>query len=172
MPISPEQAMAQRNAGGVASPGRGKLVAMIGAPAAALLIGTVAAWEGKRNDPYFDIVNVQTVCFGETRVKMRRYTDAECEDMLAEGLTDFAGPVLARNPELRGRPNQLAAAVSLSYNIGSAAYRKSTVAKRFSAGDFRGACNAFLSWSYAGGRQVKGLLNRRNAERAICLRGL
>lgn len=152
--------------------GKGKLIAMIGAPAAALLIGTVSQWEGKRNDPYRDIVGVMTVCYGETRVQMRRYTDAECEDMLAEGLTDFAGPVLARNPELRQRPNQLAAAVSLSYNIGIAAYRRSTVAKRFSAGDYRGACDAFLSWSYAGGKQVNGLLNRRNAERSICLRGL
>lgn len=152
--------------------GKGKLIAMIGAPAAALLIGTVSQWEGKRNDPYRDIVGVMTVCYGETRVQMRRYTDAECEDMLAEGLTDFAGPVLARNPELRGRPNQLAAAVSLSYNIGIAAYRRSTVAKRFGAGDYRGACDAFLSWSYAGGRQDKGLLRRRAAERDICLRGL
>lgn len=152
--------------------GNKRLAGIAGAGAAALLIATVGHFEGKRNDPYLDIVKVKTVCYGETRVEMRHYTDAECSDMLADGLADFAAPVLARNPELKGHDAQLAAAVSLSYNIGVASYRKSTVARRFSEGRWRAACDAFLSWSYAGGRQVAGLLNRRKAERDICLRGL
>lgn len=142
--------------------------------AAALAIATpfVAAWEGKSNDPYKDIVGVTTVCYGETRVKMRRYTDAECKAMLREGLADYAGPVLQRNPNLADRPQILAAATSLSYNIGNAAYARSTVAKRFSAGDYKGGCDAFLSWRFAGGKEVRGLLNRRNAERKLCLEGV
>lgn len=154
------------------SPGRKRLAATIGASAVAGLIAVTAQWEGKRNDPYRDLVGVWTVCYGETRVAMRKYTNAECEDMLADGLADFAGPVLKRNPELRGHDPQLIAAVSLSYNIGPAAYARSTVARRFSAGDWRGACNAFLSWNRAGGRVVPGLTRRRESERRICLRDL
>lgn len=153
-------------------PGKGKLAVMIGGAAAAALVGLVAQWEGKENNPYRDIVGVWTVCYGETNVAMRRYSDAECSDMLGDSLTKYAGPVLERNPELRGHDNQLVAATSLAYNIGPAAYRRSTVAKRFTAGNWRGACDAMLAWSYAGGRQIKGLLNRRKAERAICLKGL
>jgi lysozyme len=153
--------------------GQGRLSKAVGgAGAAALLIGLVAGFEGKRNDPYLDIVKVPTVCYGETRVAMRHYTDAECDDMLADGLADFAGPVLMRNPELEGHTPQLAAAVSLAYNIGAANYAKSTVARRFSAGNWRGACDAFLRWSNAGGKRVAGLVRRREAERALCLRGL
>ncbi len=152
--------------------GKGKLIATVGAATAAILTPLVAAWEGKSNDPYRDIVGVMTVCYGETRTAMRRYTNAECTDMLDEALAGFAAPVLTRNPELRGHPNQLAAAISLSYNIGGQAYARSTVAKRFSAGDWGAACNGFLAWTYAGGKQVKGLLNRRRDERLICLRGL
>lgn len=152
--------------------GRKKLVAVAGGGAAALLISIVGTFEGKRNDPYKDIVGVATVCYGETRVEMRRYSDAECSDMLAKGLADFAEPVLARNPELKGRDTQLAAATSLAYNIGAANYRKSSVARKFSAGDWRGACDAFLSWRFAGGREVPGLLRRRQAERALCLQGV
>lgn len=155
-----------------AKSGNGKLIAVVGAAAAAILTPLVATWEGKSNDPYRDIVGVMTVCYGETRVEMRRYTNAECTDMLDGALAGFAKPVLERNPELRNRPNQLAAATSLAYNIGVTAYRRSTVAKRFSAGNFRGACDSFLAWRFAGGKEVKGLLNRRNAERSICLRGL
>lgn len=155
-----------------AAPGRKRLAAVIGTSAVAGLIAVVAQFEGRSNDPYLDIVNVPTVCFGETRVEMRRYSDAECEDMLAGGLADFAEPVLRRNPELLGHDPQLIAATSLAYNIGSSAYNRSTVAKRFSAGNWRGACDAFLMWTKAGGREVKGLRIRREKERVICLRGL
>ena len=151
--------------------GKSMLTATVGG-AALGLIAVVGMFEGKSNDPYLDIVNVPTVCYGETRVEMRRYTDAECDDMLAEGLTDFAKGVLERNPELRGHDAQTLAATSLAYNIGLTAYRRSTVAKRFSAGNWKGACDAFLMWTKAGGREIKGLRLRREKERAICLRGL
>lgn len=154
------------------SPGRKRLAAVVGTTAVAGLIAVVAQWEGKSNDPYRDLVGVWTVCYGETRVEMRRYTNEECKDMLANGLADFAEPVLKRNPELRGHDAQLIAAVSLSYNIGSSAYNRSTVAKRFSSGDWKGACNAFLAWNRAGGKVVSGLTRRREAERRICMRGL
>lgn len=162
MPIEP---MAEQK-------GRARLNKAVGAGAAATLIALVGAWEGKSNDPYKDIVGVWTVCYGETRVQMRRYSDAECKDMKANALADFAEPVLKRNPELRGHDNQLAAAVSLSYNIGTAAYARSTVARRFSAGNWKGACDAFLMWTKAGGREIRGLVNRRRDERRLCLTGL
>jgi len=177
MPISPLEAMRQRNAANglpakLTAGQKGGLVATVGATAAAALIALVGRWEGERNDPYQDIVGVWTVCYGETRVEMRRYSDAECKAMLADGTNDFAKPVLVRNPELKDRPNQLVAAVSLAYNIGARNYIRSTVAKRFAAGDYKGACDAFLLWNRAGGRVVKGLDNRRRQERQICLKGL
>ena len=143
--------------------------------AAMLALATpfVGQWEGKRNDPYRDIVGVLTVCYGETRgIENRRYTDAECEAMLEDGLSDFGEAVVARNPELRQYPEQWAAATSLSYNIGKGAYARSTVAKRFEAGRWRSACDNFLAWKYAGGKVVQGLVNRRNDERKLCLTNL
>lgn len=140
--------------------------------AGAIALALVAVWEGKSNDPYDDIVGVRTVCYGETRVQMRHYTNAECDAMLLAALDGYGGEVLKRNPNLAARPQILAAATSLSYNIGNAAYARSTVARRFAAGDYRGGCDAFLMWSRAGGRVVKGLLNRRKAERELCLKGV
>ncbi|MXO72858.1 glycoside hydrolase family protein [Altererythrobacter buctensis] len=150
--------------------GRSKLAATLGATAAAAALAIVGVWEGKSNDPYRDIVGVWTVCYGETRVDMRRYTNAECEDMLAGAVGEFGEAVLARNPNLRDKPYALAAATSLSYNIGQSAYARSTVARRFSAGNIRGGCDAFLMWNKAGGREVRGLTRRRQAERALCLK--
>jgi lysozyme len=153
-------------------PPKGKLASRIGVGAAAMLIATVGLYEGKSNKPYRDIVGVWTVCYGETRVAMRYYSDAECKQMLADGLDDYAGPVLKRNPELAGRDNQVVAATSLAYNIGVGNYNKSSVARLFSAGRWKDACNAFLAWRFAGGREVAGLKRRREAERAICMKGL
>lgn len=148
----------------------GKVVG--GAGAAALLLGLLATFEGKSNDPYLDIVKVPTVCYGETRVEMKHYTDAECADMLADAAGDFAKGVLERNPELRGRPYQLVAASSLAYNIGLSNYRGSTAAKRFSAHDWKGGCAAILRWNRAGGKVVAGLTRRRNAEFRVCITNL
>lgn len=144
------------------------LTAIVGAAA---LIATpfIAGWEGKKNDPYRDIVGVQTVCYGETRVQMRRYSDKECLDLLNEGVKSFSEEVLAVTPILANRPIQLAAATSLAYNIGINAYAKSTVARRFNAGDIKGGCEAFKMWVKAGGKTVQGLVNRREAEYKLCV---
>lgn len=146
---------------------------LISGAAIALATPLIQKWEGRSLDPYRDIVNVMTVCDGETRVEMRRYSHAECDAMTAKAIqSDFGPKVLACTPSLRDRPNQLAAAISLSYNIGIGNYCRSTVARRFNAGDLRGGCNAITMWNKAGGRFVRGLANRREDERRVCLKGL
>lgn len=61
------------------------------------------------------------------------------------------------------------ASVQLAYNIGPTAFCRSTVVKRFNALDYEGGCEAFLLFNKAGGREVRGLTNRRKAERRLCL---
>jgi len=148
----------------------------IAALAATLLIATpfIGTWEGKVNDPYKDIAGIPTVCYGETRVPMRRYTDAECKEMLEEAVSEFAAPVLKATPTLADKPYALAAATSLAYNIGVGSYNGSTARKRFLKGDIKGGCSALRFWDKArvnGKLQtVKGLANRRTAEYNICVK--
>lgn len=123
---------------------------------------------------YLDIVKVPTACDGITRgVKLGQvYTPAQCTELLERELIIHAEGVMACTPSLAGRPNQQIAAVSLAYNVGVAAYCKSTVDRRFDAGQWRAGCDALLLWNKAGGKVVKGLTLRREREREICLRGL
>ena len=61
--------------------------------------------------------------------------------------------------------------VQFAYNIGPDALCKSTLMRKLNAGDYAGACNEMTKWVYAGGRKVQGLVNRREAERKLCLGG-
>lgn len=150
---------------------------VIGGIAASLLISVplIAGGEGKSNDPYNDLVGVPTVCYGETRVPMRKYSDAECTAMLHKATSGFTNDVIKVTPGLQQYPYQLAAATSLAYNIGIGNYRTSTVAKRFNSGNYTGACDAFMMWTKArvNGKltEIKGLVNRRKKEVAVCYKG-
>lgn len=158
------------------SSGKGRAIAVIGAGALALAAPLIASWEGKRNDPYLDIVRVPTVCYGDTRnVTMgKRVSDAECTDRLYRQIADHAEPIVQCVPALRDRNRQaqLAASVSLAYNIGTTGFCRSTAARRFNAGNWVGGCSAFYSWRYAAGKEVRGLANRRRDEIRLCLTGL
>jgi lysozyme len=147
---------------------------IVGAATAAIVAPFVVGWEGDERVGYRDIVGVATKCSGDTSnvVVGHRYTAAECADSTDRQLAAHAAPVLACTPGLKGHPNQLAAAISLAYNIGTNGYCGSTVARRFNADDWSGACDAFLMWNKAGGRVVRGLINRRRAERDLCRKDL
>jgi lysozyme len=66
--------------------------------------------------------------------------------------------------------NQLAAMVSLAYNIGVDAFLKSTVLRCHNKGDFAAASRAFRLWNKSRGEVVAGLERRRAAEASLYLR--
>jgi len=142
---------------------------------AAAAVAIVGAWEGLRTVAYKDVVGIPTVCFGETRgVKMGdRYTVEECKAMLGDALIEFETGMRAclTNPDSIPEKSYVAF-LSLSYNIGVRAFCGSTVARRANAGDIKGACEAIPAWNRAGGRVVKGLVNRRADELRICRQGI
>lgn len=65
--------------------------------------------------------------------------------------------------------NQFDALVSLAYNIGSSAFKDSTLLKKLNASDYRGAADQFLVWNKSRGKMLNGLVNRRAAERSLFL---
>lgn len=177
-------------------PAKSPLVALVGAGAAIALAVMIPKDESGRTvdarvtddgallvdhvkgpeylNAYADIVGVWTICDGDTagvRPGMRE-TQAGCRDRLERQLIAHTVPVLKCVPGLKGRDNQLVASVSLAYNIGTSGFCRSTAARRFNAGNWRGGCDAFLMWDKAGGRPVRGLTLRRQRERALCLKGL
>ncbi len=147
-----------------------RVVALGGAAALALAAAIVKPWEGYEPIPYRDVIGVLTVCYGTTGPEVvagRRYTRAECDAFLRDDLAEANGHV--RRCIGRPMPERVEAAVtSLVYNAGPRAVCGSTLQRKAVAGDWAGTCAELSRWNRAGGRVIKGLVNRRAAERAVC----
>lgn len=157
----------------LSTPAKTTIAGVMGSAAlASALLGGLTQWEGKKNVGYLDIVGIPTACVGDTNnvVVGKFYSDAECRARLEQQAIVHVNEVKRCTPSIGG--GQLVAAGLLAYNIGGAAYCKSTVDRMFDAGKIRAGCDAFRMWNKAGGKIVRGLVNRREFERTLCLQGV
>ena len=139
----------------------------------ALAIAVVGAFEGYSATAYPDVIGVPTICYGETKgVHLGdKATRAQCDEKLSSRLVEFnEGVSSCINVDLPD--SRRVAFVSLAYNIGTAAFCKSTVVRKINAGDVAGSCDAILMWNKAGGSVRNGLTQRRKKEREMCLQGV
>lgn len=136
---------------------------------AAALIG-IAVHEGYRENAYLDIVGVPTIGFGTTEnVKIGDKTDpvAALQRVFVDA-QKFEGAV-KQCITVPLTQNEYDSFLSLSYNIGSGAFCRSTLARKLNSGDYKGACDEILRWNRAGGKVVRGLTIRREKEHKQCL---
>jgi lysozyme len=150
-----------------------------GGGALALVVGFLIAMEGIELEAYVDVAGVKTICVGHTGPDVQlgqKATRQICEDLLTADLD----PVWAAEDRyirnVGGLPPYTRAAVaSFIFNVGVDAFRGSSVLPLLNAGRITDACNALLRWTKArAGPQgalvvVRGLANRRAAERQLCL---
>lgn len=150
-------------------------------PAAAVaLLHHFEGCEKKRPDgrigPYRDAVGIPTIGWGNTRwqsgaaVKMADtpITQEQADALFLYWLADFDRKVRVFLPGgVSEGPH--AAFLSFAYNVGVAAAENSTAATRLAAGDLKGAAEALTWWNKAGGRVLKGLQRRREAEKWVLL---
>ena len=144
-------------------------------------IALIKRFEGLELDAYQDIAGVWTIGYGHTG------PDAKAGAKWTEEIADAA---LTRDLELREdavtrlvkvplNQNEFDALVSFVYNVGvggshSPGFSTSTALRLLNQGDRAGAADALTWWNKAtvNGvlRDVKGLTDRRAAERALFLR--
>lgn len=136
---------------------------------ASALVG-IALHEGYRGDAYLDAVKVPTIGFGTTEgVQMGdRITPDRALVRLLDDASKFERAVKRCAP-VPMHPWEFSAFVSTTYNIGEGAFCRSTMAKKLNAGDYAGACAEILRWDRAGGKVLRGLTKRRQAEHALCM---
>lgn len=137
---------------------------------AAALVG-IAIHEGYRERAYIPIPgDVPTIGFGTTKdVKMGDKIDpvTALKRKLAD-VQKFEG-AMKQCVKVPLHQHEYDAFLSLSYNIGSAAFCRSSLVALLNQGKYEEACKQILRWNKAGGREVAGLTNRRQAEYRQCV---
>lgn len=129
-------------------------------------------FEGFYSKPYMCPAGVPTIGYGATyyvdgtRVTL---TDPAITRERAEALllwhvrTVYLPAVIKLCPGL-DHPNRLAALIDFTYNLGGSALKGSTLRKRINAGDWEAVPGELRKWDKAGGRVLRGLTLRREAE--------
>lgn len=133
-------------------------------------LALIKKWEGCKLTAYLCPAKVWTIGYGSTGPHVKpgmKITEKQAEDLLQDDLDRFEAAVAKGAPN--ASQNEFDAMVSLAFNIGTGAFGKSTLLRRFQAGNKSGAADAFLMWVNAGGKKMQGLINRRNEERKLFL---
>jgi lysozyme len=153
----------------------GRKVAVTVAPTGHAVIRNISGPQYLRT--YLDSVKVATACDGLTGegIKLgKSFTEAQCNTMLEARLADTASHVMACTPGLAltvpRRDNVRMAMVSLAYNVGWPTYCRSSLPAKINTARIRLACDTLPDFNKAGGRVLQGLVDRRQRERAVCLR--
>lgn len=131
----------------------------------------IALHEGYIGHTYSDSVGVPTIGFGTT-VGVKPGQTITVERALVKLGTNVTEKEKAMKVCLGDIPlyqHEWDAYVSLTYNIGTGGFCKSTLVKKLKLQDYPGACSEILKWNKAGGKVNDGLVKRRRDEYRQCL---
>lgn len=140
----------------------------------------IKRWEGLRLEAYPDPGSKNgepwTIGYGHTSDDFLRVTrglvitqeqaDAALAYDIREAIEKIGALVTVPLTE-----NQLGALVSFVFNVGPAAFARSTLLKRLNAGDYNAVPVQLAKWVYNDGKKMPGLVNRRAAEAGLWARG-
>lgn len=134
-------------------------------------ISALKNFEGLRLKAYKDGGGVWTVGYGSTGPGITEHTEWSLEkaehDLRIR--TESIISVIRKHVKVPLNDNQLAALVSLGYNIGISALFGSTLFKKLNERKYEEAAGQFERWCYIKKVPSKGLLNRRQKEKALFL---
>nr|WP_254215638.1 lysozyme [Burkholderia multivorans] len=95
-------------------------------------------------------------------------TEEQAEAYLARDLNTALTATLRHCPVLATEPEErLAAIVDFTFNLGAGRLQTSTLRRRINQRDWDGAASELRRWIYGGGRVLRGLVARRNAEAGL-----
>ena len=142
----------------------------------------IQEFESFVNAPYLDSARVWTIGYGSTyypngkpvtgrdKPITREYAETIQRHVISKDFEPVINELLEK--EIASgfvNQNMYDAIVSLTYNIGTSGFKRSSVLRLLKQGDKFNAGNAFLLWNMAGGKVLRGLVRRREKERKLFL---
>ena len=143
-------------------------IAAISLSATALV--AIALHEGYKENAYIPLAgDSPTIGFGTTSgVKLGDRTSPEKALQVAlRDIQKFEG-ALKQCVKVPLSQGEYDAYISLSYNIGSGNFCRSTLVKKLNGQDYEGACKEILRWDQFQGKRLPGLTKRRQEEYLKC----
>ena len=134
----------------------------------------IASWETFQPVPYDDGYGYMTAGFGHKILAGENFSGGVTEEQGYEILSKdlaIAENEVNRRVTVALYQNEFDALVSLVFNIGTGNFRSSTLLKMLNQDHKSLAADQFLLWKKSAGKESKGLLKRRVAERDIFLNG-
>ena len=135
-------------------------------------IAFIKKYEGFKSKPYLCPANVPTIGYGATyypngqKVKLTDPAiDEKHASLLLEAMLNPYEKAVDSYCRDDINQNQFDALVSFAYNLGNSALKSSTLLKKANANpNDKTIRNEFLTWRFAAGKELKGLINRRKDE--------
>ena len=138
-------------------------------------INLIKRYEGFEGEPYKDAAGFLTIGYGhlinayDKLNAKSSITEKEAELILLDDILEAATSI-NNLIKVDLNQNQFDALVSFTFNVGAGNLKRSTLRKMINNSKLDDAANEFSRWIYAGGKQLKGLIRRREAERMLFLK--
>jgi len=140
-----------------------------------IAVALIRRFEGFSSKPYICPAGVATIGFGATRYadgRVVQLTDPSVSRAAAERLLQvtirktYLPQVLRLCPKVED-PKRLAALIDFTFNLGSGALARSTLRSRVNDERWEDVPDELRKWVKGGGRVLRGLVLRREAEAAL-----
>ncbi len=127
----------------------------------------IKQFEGLRTESYQCQANVWTIGYGHTKgvYSGMKITKEQAEQFLKQDIITFENAVKNTLNGANLTQSQFDALVSFAFNVGTSAFKNSTLARKVKANpDDTEIASEFRKWVYVNGAVSKGLSNRRERE--------
>lgn len=143
-------------------------------------LALIKEFEGFSSKPYLCPAGIPTIGYGNTfysngikvTLKDTPISEQEASALLEYVANKTFGEYINKVLKVEVTQNQFDALVSFAYNLGNGNLTSSTLLKKVNSKDFVGASNEFLKWNKSNGKVLKGLTTRREAEKALFMKGI
>jgi len=136
----------------------------------------IKSFEGYSSNVYLDPIGIPTIGYGSIwdshghRVTINHPSISKDEgEILLRNEIKHVERAIEKLTEVPLTSNEFSALCSFTYNVGSGNYQASTLRNKLNDDDYDGAADEFPKWRRAGGRILKGLVRRREAEQELFL---
>lgn len=129
-------------------------------------------FEGFEAEIYIDAAGYPTIGYGHLIKPGEDFSngisEAQAAALLAQdvGFAEYAVRRLIHTPLVQ---SQFDALVSFTFNLGGGALQRSTLRRKVNRAEHTEVPDEFMRWVFAGGRRLRGLMRRRQAEAQLYL---